>query len=431
MPPRPTRSTQAGSSNLSASAADPTTPTPSPAPEDRSRREESRRTEESLTPPPASPMQAALDRASAEFEAIHLPAPRLATAAEVERLNEIVAQLQAKLLENSPPPPRRQERHPTFERDTPIREASHAPTNYSSAPNKPKLKASDLPKFYGKDREDVDQWIEKVSAIFEYSGVHDSDLLQQLPLVLQGNALTWFTQLGKERHALRTWHDGQLAIRSAFYMPNHRANLRRQCLYRTLRVNESFGDYFSDKKRLQSYVFPASTPVHELIEDMVEGIPLTMQPLIKANISRYTTLEEFRRILIDLEPGLRGRKPNPVSQNRPYSVSNYERAEKKDGTTFVSQTRVVKPAYTPPANPHGSSTTGNLPRTNCFNCGGNHWRKDCPRPPKSRDYSGNTANTKTYTSHSISETNRTPTFGRPRRCESRTSWGSAPSSHRA
>jgi hypothetical protein len=41
---------------------------------------------------------------------------------------------------------------------------------------------------------------------------------------------------------------------------------------------------------------------------MIEGIPLTMQPLIKANISRFTTLEEFRRILIDLETGLRGQK---------------------------------------------------------------------------------------------------------------------------
>lgn len=412
MPPRPTRSTQAGTSNLSASSADPITPTPSPAPGTQSQREESRRTEESLTPPPASPRQAAIDRVSSEFEALRLPGPRLATAAEVERLNDIVAQLQARIGEGSPPPSRREERHATLERNTPLREASHAPTNYSSAPNKPKLKASDLPKFYGKDSEDVDQWIEKVSAIFEYSGVHDSDLLQQLPLVLQGNALTWFTQLGKERHALRTWHDWQLAIRNAFYMPNHRANLRRQCLYRTLRENESFGDYFSEKKRLQSYVFPASTPVHELIEDMIEGIPLPMQPLIKANVSRYTSLEEFRRILIDLEPGLRGRKmPNTISQTRPYSVSNYERAERKDGTTVVSQTHVVKPTFSPASNAHGSTSSGNLPRTNCFNCGGNHWRKDCPHPPKSREYSGNTANAKTYTTHSISETNRTPMNG--------------------
>lgn len=100
----------------------------------------------------------------------------------------------------------------------------------SSSPKKPKLKASDISKFYGKDSEDVDQWIEKVPAIFEDSGVRDSDLLQRLLLVLQGNALTWFTQLGKERHALKTWHDWQLAIRNAFYMPNHPANLRRQCL---------------------------------------------------------------------------------------------------------------------------------------------------------------------------------------------------------
>lgn len=109
----------------------------------------------------------------------------MATAAEVERLNEIVARLQAQLGQEPSPHSARRERHATFEPS--FREASSAPTNFSSAPNKPKLKASDLPKFFGKDSEDVDQWIGKVSAIFEYSGVHDSDLLQQLPLVLRGN----------------------------------------------------------------------------------------------------------------------------------------------------------------------------------------------------------------------------------------------------
>jgi hypothetical protein len=279
----------------------------------------------------------------------------------------------------------------------------------SSSPNKPKLKASDLPKFYGKDSEDVDQRIEKVSAIFEYSGVHDSDLLQQLPLVLQGIALTWFTQLGKERHALRTWHNWQLAFRNAFYMPNHGASLERRCLYRTLRVNESFGDCFTDKKRMQSYVFSASTPTHELIEDMTEGITWSMQPLIKANVSRYTTPEEFRRTVIDLEPGLRGRKILSNSTSiRNLSVPNYERAEKSYGTSAFSQTRVVKPVYSPPTSSHNTSSSSELPRAACYNCGGNHWRRDCPNPPNPREYSGNAPSITTHTSRSISETNWTP-----------------------
>ncbi|KAJ9091541.1 hypothetical protein QFC21_007166 [Naganishia friedmannii] len=396
MPPRAVRSTQAASSN-------PVRDTPLVTPSSRSSSTTpSIRSNDSLTPVPSTPVPSTpvhdILEASTEPEDLRLPEPRLATAAEIEHLNEIIAGLQRQVAGLNTRASEQRERHAIFEMDTPRRETSYAPTNYSSAPHHPKLKASDLPKFSGKDNEDVDQWIEKVSAIFEYSGVHDSDLLQQLPLVLQGNALTWFTQLGKDRLALRTWHDWQLAIRNAFYMPNHRANLRRQCLYRSLRVNESFGDYFADKKRLQSYVFPESTPQHELIEDMIEGIPLTMQPLVKASISRFTTMEEFRRILIDLEPGLRGRKT--YSNPRNVSVSNYERTDRKDGSTTVSQTRMIRPTYGNPSDTSSSANISSAPRTNCFNCGGNHWRKDCPHPSKPRDDFRNSGSSRPSASHS-------------------------------
>jgi hypothetical protein len=39
-----------------------------------------------------------------------------------------------------------------------------------------KLKASDFPNFYGKDNEDVDEWIEKVSAIFGYSSILETPM---------------------------------------------------------------------------------------------------------------------------------------------------------------------------------------------------------------------------------------------------------------
>lgn len=91
MPPRPTRSAQAGSSSNPASVAASVTSAPSPAPEDQSRR-----SEESLLLAPPTPVQKAIDRAS-DPDSFHLPEPRMATAAEVERLNEIVTRLQAQL----------------------------------------------------------------------------------------------------------------------------------------------------------------------------------------------------------------------------------------------------------------------------------------------------------------------------------------------
>jgi hypothetical protein len=243
---------------------------------------------------------------------------------------------------NSVPPPI--DTKPRF------RDVSLAPTNNLYGGHI-KLKASDLPKFRGKDTEDIDQWIDKVTAIFQFSGATDAELLRHLPLILQDNALTWFTQLGSLKAlTLVTWLDWVDALKKAFRRPNHAANLRRQCLYRTLKANESCSDYFQDKQNLQHYVYPPGTPEKDLIEDMLSGIPQTMQPLLKASLKDNHTLEDFRRILIDLEPGLR---PRQTHQSEPKRSSNN-----------------AAPAF-----------TRQPPRTPCV-CGGMHWRTDCPHNGK-------------------------------------------------
>jgi hypothetical protein len=180
----------------------------------------------------------------------------LAMAATVDRLQDLVRQLQ---LDNADLREDLAQRSTIAAEDLDQKPVSEFGSHGTHAQGT-RLKASDLPKFNGRDNEDVDQWIEKVTAIFDFSGASNAALLQQLPLILQGNALTWFTQLGREkRSTFLTWDHWQTAIRNAFYMPNHRANLRRQCLYRTLRRNESFADYFQDKQKLQHYVYPAGT----------------------------------------------------------------------------------------------------------------------------------------------------------------------------
>jgi hypothetical protein len=78
------------------------------------------------------------------------------------------------------------------------REGTHGTSStFTNEHPRSKIKPSDLPKFYGKDNEDVDEWIEKVSAIFTYSRARDIDLLRILPLLLHGNASDWFTTLGE------------------------------------------------------------------------------------------------------------------------------------------------------------------------------------------------------------------------------------------
>ena len=105
-----------------------------------------------------------------------------------------------------------------------FREGTYASNiSHSGDHTRSKLKPSDLPKFYGKDTEDVDDWIDKVSAITTYSNAKDPELLKLLPLLLNGNASEWFTTLGDEgRRRLNTWDAWKAALRNAFYLPDLR-----------------------------------------------------------------------------------------------------------------------------------------------------------------------------------------------------------------
>lgn len=104
----------------------------------------------------------------------------------------LVDRLRRRLYVLEPPTSSRKTSQATSKQAAQYRQASYAPvaTRYTSASHKPKLKASDLPKFREGDAADFYQWIEKIIAIYEYSSVHDSDLLPQLPPVSLGNALT-------------------------------------------------------------------------------------------------------------------------------------------------------------------------------------------------------------------------------------------------
>jgi hypothetical protein len=179
-----------------------------------------------------------------------------------------------------------------------FREGTYA-SNSSSIADHPrsKIKPSDLPKFYGKDTEDIDEWIEKVSAIFTYSGAKDTELLRILPLLLQGNASEWFTTLGEEgRLRLQTWDAWKKALRKGFYLPDHEMTKQMLCRNRILKRSESFGDYFQARRALQRYVYPKGTSEKVLIEDILEGIPKHLHPIIRANSIEVKNVEDFRRV---------------------------------------------------------------------------------------------------------------------------------------
>lgn len=318
---------------------------------------------------------------------------------EVGSLRQRLDEQEVKASEEFTPPSQsyRQTR-PVFtpREETPVYRNSNrsaTPTVTTVAPAK--LKATDFPTFKGHDGEDVDAWIEKVTAILDYSGAPDAAFLQLLPSILKDNALSTFISFGQEHRAnLRTWEEWQHALREAHQLPDYEESMRRKCLYRTLRFNEHFVDYYQDKIRLQRYVYPEGTPHRDLIKDIISGLPIHMKPLVMANTGPATSLYEFRRILIELEPALRNK---PQRDGRPRNNQD----DPRPSNNFRE-----RPPTPAPRQPMPSSD--NLPRTNCFNCGGPHWRKDCPEPPKPRSSS---FQHNTNRPSNLSPTNRTPSNG--------------------
>jgi transposase InsO family protein len=253
------------------------------------------------------------------------------------------------------------------------RESSYPTSHpYTNDHSRNKIKPSDLPKFFGKDNEDIDEWIEKVSAIFTYSRAKDIDLLRILPLLLQGNASVWFTTLGDEGRArLTSWDTWKAALRNGFYLPDHEMTKQMLCRNRILKRTETFGDYFQSRRALQRYVYPAGTSDKVLIRDIMEGIPQHLHPIIRANSIGVRNIEDFRRVLIDLEPGIR--------DSRVYMPHHPRSATTPKGA--------VNNIYTPPAKArelsrtHGDKSLRPLPKTPC-RCGEMHWYADCPSKKK-------------------------------------------------
>ena len=107
---------------------------------------------------------------------------------------------------------------------------------------------------------------------------------------------------------------------------------------------------------------------------MIMGLPSRMKPFVKAMLRPDTTLEDFRRILIDLEPAFR---MSPTSKATSPPVSKWKTPSSHASTTkrtFVAQ----------PAKPN--TFPDRPPPSPCPICQGNHWKRTCLRNPSNPVY---------------------------------------------
>ncbi|GHJ83754.1 hypothetical protein NliqN6_0156 [Naganishia liquefaciens] len=106
----------------------------------------------------------------------------------------------------------------------------------------------------------------------------------------------------------------------------------------------------------------------------MEGIPAHLHPIIRANSTEVRNIEDFRRVLIDLEPGIRDVKGFAPHTNRTTThmrssqVNNASTLHAKDNRTNSQSRRENK----------GS------PKTPC-RCGAMHWYADCPHKRKTAE----------------------------------------------
>lgn len=230
------------------------------------------------------------------------------------------------------------------------------PYQGSAATQIAKVKAADLPKFKGTDDEDIELWIQQLAAIFEANRVSNAEILGHISVTLKDNASLWYAKLGSDvRSSLATWDDWKNALRQRFQKANYNTDKKREWKKRDLKVHEKMSTYFDDKVYLQSFVFDRSTSDRERIEDLLDGLPKYMVPILKGSIRFNTDLLEFRRILLDYEDGL-----------RPAGVWN---ARLKTNVSTIPEAQNIQTI---------SVRDSSKPPRAC-SCGEMHWYKDCPK----------------------------------------------------
>lgn len=185
-----------------------------------------------------------------------------------------------------------------------------------------RLSSKDFNKFGGGPNEDVDTWIEEVSTIKRLARAEDEDFLRLVPLLLKGSANTWLGTLSQsELESLDTWQGWQDALRAEYRKANFQTAKLKELRYRSWYRNEDFSTYYVNRRRLQKQVLGAHTPDNQLIDDLMDGIPVIMHPTIKTATGqvrdRSLSITDWKRLVIDAEDGLvqqyGGTRPWPPS----------------------------------------------------------------------------------------------------------------------
>lgn len=201
---------------------------------------------------------------------------------------------------------------------------SVSPAQDSTAPIQEKFKLDDFPKFTGyNDAQDIDDWIERLDAIYQYSNASEAQLLRKLPLLFKNSALDWMIMLKTQGTLPLTWTDWKDALKNAFRIPNYKEAQRLRLTRRSLQSTESMAAYFQDKLHLIYKCYGMDITFGTIKLELLMGIPTYMHALIQASTAQVTTIEAYRRQLLDLDVGLRSLRQSQT-QTQTHSQPHYD-----------------------------------------------------------------------------------------------------------
>jgi len=253
-----------------------------------------------------------------------------------------------------------------------------------------------IPQFRGKNDPDAYcEWESKIELMFRYYKCPDDEKVALATLEFSDYALSWWTQLGVNRHRnyegeISTWDELKQIMRKRFIPPHYYREIKTK-LRRLIQGSRTVDEYF---KEMEMLIQRANVEEDEETT-MVRFIDGLNRPIANTlRLQTYIDLEEAVHKAIEIEQQLKEQRFGSFSTSQYYRGNNSNSDFKSSKPPFVTNKSSLSngskqsdwkkgaPAktQTPSKQPNlGDSSAKRTREIECFKCKGRgHYSRECP-----------------------------------------------------